>query len=95
MHDDQHGTAIVVLAALKGAAKVRRCDMRSLRTVIFGSGAAGVACANILLAASLGDVTVLDSKGIISRNRSDLNPVRQIWQPEPIPPTGTAASSKR
>ncbi|MFC9906529.1 NADP-dependent malic enzyme [Rhodococcus sp. NPDC059968] len=76
MHDDQHGTAIVVLAALKGAVKVQDRDLRELRVVISGAGAAGVACANILLAAGIADVTVLDSKGIVSTDRHDLNEVK-------------------
>jgi malate dehydrogenase (oxaloacetate-decarboxylating) len=76
MHDDQHGTAIVVLAALKGAVKVQDRDLASLRVVISGAGAAGVACANILLAAGIADVTVLDSKGIVSADRQDLNAVK-------------------
>src|ERR1700710_2187180 len=50
MHDDQHGTAIVVLAALLGAVKVLDRDIHSLRVVISGAGAAGVACANLLQA---------------------------------------------
>ena len=53
MHDDQHGTAIVVLAALLGAVKVLDRDIHSLRVVISGAGAAGVACANILLATGI------------------------------------------
>jgi malate dehydrogenase (oxaloacetate-decarboxylating) len=73
MHDDQHGTAIVVLAALLGATKVVGREMSSLRLVISGAGAAGVACANILLAAGVKDITVLDSKGIVHRDRTDLN----------------------
>lgn len=73
MHDDQHGTAIVVLAALHGAAKVLDRDMHALRVVISGAGAAGVACANILLAKGITDITVLDSKGIIHSGRDDLN----------------------
>ncbi|MFC9557920.1 NADP-dependent malic enzyme [Rhodococcus sp. NPDC056960] len=76
MHDDQHGTAIVVLAALKGAVTVQDRDLASLRVVISGAGAAGVACANILLAAGIADVTVLDSKGIVSADRQDLNAVK-------------------
>ncbi len=76
MHDDQHGTAIVVLAALLGAAKVLDRDMTSLRIVISGAGAAGVACANILLAKGITDVTVLDSQGIVHTGRSDLNPFK-------------------
>ena len=73
MHDDQHGTAIVVLGALQGACKVLDRDMHELRVVISGAGAAGVACANILLAKGITDVTVLDSKGIVHTGRSDLN----------------------
>ncbi|MCH9737065.1 MAG: NADP-dependent malic enzyme [Actinomycetia bacterium] len=76
MHDDQHGTAIVVLAALIGASEVLGRDMRALKIVISGAGAAGIACANILLAAGIGDVTVLDSKGIVHTERDDLNPFK-------------------
>ncbi|MBY6706598.1 NADP-dependent malic enzyme [Rhodococcus sp. BP-241] len=76
MHDDQHGTAIVVLAALKGAVAVQKRELAGLRVVISGAGAAGVACANILLAAGISDVVVLDSKGIVGADRADLNPVK-------------------
>ncbi|WP_454200032.1 NAD(P)-dependent malic enzyme [Nocardia sp. Marseille-Q1738] len=76
MHDDQHGTAIVVLAALNGAAKVQGRGIEGLKVVVSGAGAAGVACTNILLAAGVADVTVLDSKGIVSRDRGDLNEVK-------------------
>ncbi|MFJ4652335.1 NADP-dependent malic enzyme [Nocardia sp. NPDC088792] len=76
MHDDQHGTAIVVLAALKGAAAVQGRDMSGLKVVVSGAGAAGVACTNILLAAGVSDIVVLDSKGIVSKDRGDLNSVK-------------------
>ena len=76
MHDDQHGTAIVVLAAMMGATKVLGRDMASLRVVISGVGAAGMACANILLTAGVSDMTVLDSRGILHRHREDLTPVK-------------------
>lgn len=76
MHDDQHGTAIVVLAALLGAAKVLDRDMHTLRIVISGAGAAGIACANILLAKGISDITVLDSRGIVHSGRDDLNPFK-------------------
>ncbi|WP_344427536.1 NAD(P)-dependent malic enzyme [Pseudonocardia ailaonensis] len=69
MHDDQHGTAIVLLAALKGACAATGRELGSLRTVISGAGAAGVACARILLAAGATDVVVLDSRGIIDTAR--------------------------
>ena len=76
MHDDQHGTAIVVLAAMLGATKVLDRDMSSLKVVISGAGAAGVACANILLAGGVTNITVLDSQGIVHTGRDDLNPFK-------------------
>ena len=69
MHDDQHGTAIVLLAALRGACAVQRRELPGLRVVISGAGAAGVACARILLAAGAHDVVVLDSKGVLVPGR--------------------------
>ncbi|HET9877343.1 MAG TPA: NADP-dependent malic enzyme [Mycobacterium sp.] len=76
MHDDQHGTAIVVLAALQGAAKVLGRDMASLRVIICGAGAAGVACANMLLSVGVSDITVLDSQGILHPGRAEMNSVK-------------------
>ncbi|UZJ25578.1 NADP-dependent malic enzyme [Rhodococcus antarcticus] len=76
MHDDQHGTAIVVLAALRGAVTALRRELATLRVVVSGAGAAGVACTEILLAAGITDVTVLDSRGIVHAARGDLNPVK-------------------
>ncbi|BBX01179.1 malate dehydrogenase [Mycolicibacterium moriokaense] len=73
MHDDQHGTAIVVLAALLGAAEVLGRDITSLRVVVSGAGAAGVACAKILLARGIHDITLLDSQGILHKDRGNLN----------------------
>ncbi|GAB03483.1 NAD-dependent malic enzyme [Gordonia amarae] len=77
MHDDQHGTAIVTLAALRGAVQVLGRDIREQKVVISGAGAAGVACANILLAAGVTDIVVLDSKGIVSLHRKDLNEFKE------------------
>ena len=76
MHDDQHGTAIVVLAALLGATAVLKRKLSSLKMVIAGVGAAGVACANILIEAGLTDITMVDSKGIVHSGRTDLNAVK-------------------
>ncbi len=76
MHDDQHGTAIVVLAALNGAAKVLGRDISGMKVVVSGAGAAGVACTNILLAAGVSDIVVLDSRGIVGRERADLNDIK-------------------
>jgi malate dehydrogenase (oxaloacetate-decarboxylating) len=76
MHDDQHGTAIVVLAALRGAAKATARELGQLRVAISGAGAAGVACTEILLAAGVTDVTVIDSRGIVHSAREDLTEVK-------------------
>ncbi|WP_046322048.1 NADP-dependent malic enzyme [Mycobacterium sp. UM_Kg1] len=76
MHDDQHGTAIVALAALLGAAKVVDREISSLRVVVSGAGAAGVACANILLSRGVTDMIVLDSQGVLHPERSGMNEVK-------------------
>ncbi|WP_374227292.1 NADP-dependent malic enzyme [Streptomyces sp. JJ66] len=76
-HDDQHGTAIVTLAALRNAARLTGADLGQLRAVISGAGAAGVAIAKILIEAGIGDVTVCDRKGIVSQDREDLNSVKR------------------
>jgi malate dehydrogenase (oxaloacetate-decarboxylating) len=70
MHDDQHGTAIVLLAALRGACAVQGRELAGLRIVVSGAGAAGVACARILLAAGATDVVVLDSRGVLVPGRA-------------------------
>jgi malate dehydrogenase (oxaloacetate-decarboxylating) len=77
MHDDQHGTAIVVLAALRNAATVVGRGLGDLRVVVSGAGAAGVACTKILLEAGIGDISVADSKGILHAGRRDLTPIKQ------------------
>jgi malate dehydrogenase (oxaloacetate-decarboxylating) len=69
MHDDQHGTAIVLLAALRGACAVQGRPVEGLRVVVSGAGAAGVACARILLGAGVRDIVVLDSRGVIDATR--------------------------
>lgn len=75
-HDDQHGTAIVVLAALINSAKVVQKEVKSLRVVINGAGAAGQAIARILLRFGLGEIVVLDSKGTIFAGRANLDPFK-------------------
>ncbi len=75
-HDDQHGTAIVVLAALRNAARVTGRELADLRVVVSGAGAAGVACTKILLAAGIGDIAVADSRGILHPDRADLTSVK-------------------
>jgi malate dehydrogenase (oxaloacetate-decarboxylating) len=75
-HDDQHGTAIVVLAALGNAAKVTGRELSDLRVVVSGAGAAGVAVTDILLGAGVGEIAVGDSKGLIHSGRTDLSAVK-------------------
>ncbi|MEX5258212.1 NADP-dependent malic enzyme [Kocuria arenosa] len=76
MHDDQHGTAVVVLAALLNAATVVGKDLGDLKVVIAGAGAAGIAITEILLAQGIPDVVLMDSRGIVSRERDDLNAIK-------------------
>jgi malate dehydrogenase (oxaloacetate-decarboxylating) len=76
-HDDQHGTAIVVLAALENSARLVGHPLADLRVVVSGAGAAGVAVTKILLEAGIGDIAVGDRKGIIHRGRDDLNEAKQ------------------
>lgn len=73
MHDDQHGTAVVTLAGLINAAKVVDKDIKDLKIAIVGAGAAGVAIAKLLNKYAAPNLMMVDSKGIISRNRTDLN----------------------
>jgi malate dehydrogenase (oxaloacetate-decarboxylating) len=75
-HDDQHGTAIVVLAALRNALRLTDRCLADARIVISGAGAAGVAVARILLAAGARHLAVVDRGGVLHAGRSDLNPVK-------------------
>jgi malate dehydrogenase (oxaloacetate-decarboxylating) len=85
MHDDQHGTAIVLLAALRGACAVQGRGLADLRIVISGAGAAGVACARILLAAGARDVTVLDSRGVLVTGRAGVTGEKALLAAETNP----------
>ncbi|MFO0763699.1 MAG: NADP-dependent malic enzyme [Candidatus Gracilibacteria bacterium] len=77
MHDDQHGTAIVVLAGLLNALKVVHKNLADIQIVISGPGAAGTAVAKLLSLAGAKNIILLDSKGILSRDRIDLNDHKQ------------------
>jgi len=72
-HDDQHGTAIVVLAALQNALRVVGKEMSSVRVVLSGAGAAGTAILRVLIAAGAQDVVVADIEGVIHRGREGLH----------------------
>ncbi len=72
-HDDQHGTAIVVLAGLINAMKVTGGDLSKARIVCVGAGAAGTAIMKLINLYASPEILAVDSKGIISKDRSDLN----------------------
>ena len=72
-HDDQHGTAVVVLAALRNAAAVVRKEIGELRVVIAGAGAAGIATAHLLRVAGVREIVLCDRHGIVNASRSDEN----------------------
>ena len=72
-HDDQHGTAVVVLAALENALRLTGRLMETTRVVVSGAGAAGVAVTRILLAAGIRDIAVTDRSGVLASSRGALN----------------------
>jgi malate dehydrogenase (oxaloacetate-decarboxylating) len=76
-HDDQHGTAVVALAALENALRITGRKPADTRVVISGAGAAGVAVTRILLAAGVTDLAVTDRRGVLHSGRGDLTPVKQ------------------
>jgi malate dehydrogenase (oxaloacetate-decarboxylating) len=90
-HDDQHGTAIVVLAALTNALKVVGKDMRSIRVVMSGAGAAGVAIVKMLQAEGVRDLVVCDRVGVVHGGRDDLNDAKR-WVAEHTNPQGRSGS---
>jgi malate dehydrogenase (oxaloacetate-decarboxylating) len=75
-HDDQHGTAIVALAAMQNAARLTGRSLGDLRAVVSGAGAAGVAVTKILIGAGIGDIAIADSKGIVHAGRTNLTPIK-------------------
>lgn len=94
-HDDQHGTAIVVLAGIINALKVTGKKKEDCRVVINGAGSAGIAIAKLLLTYGFSHIIICDSKGIISRSAENLSPVKeeiaQVTNPEDL--KGTLADA--
>lgn len=78
MHDDQHGTAVVVLAAVKNALVLQPHQGLDTKVVISGAGAAGVAITKLLLRSGFRNIIMVDSKGIVSSDRTDLNSEKQM-----------------
>ncbi|MFM7576736.1 MAG: NAD-dependent malic enzyme, partial [Microcystaceae cyanobacterium] len=81
-HDDQHGTAIVSLAALINALKIVNKSLESVRIVINGAGAAGIAITSLLKLGGATNIWLCDSKGILSKSRTDLTPQKAAYAVE-------------
>lgn len=77
MHDDQHGTAVVVLAGLINALKIVKKKKELVRVVINGAGAAGIAITKLIYLYGFKNIIICDSVGVISDERSDLNPIKK------------------
>lgn len=75
-HDDQHGTAIVVLAALINSLKLAKKKKEKIKIVISGAGAAGIATTKLLIKYGIKNIILVDSKGIVSKGRKDLNEIK-------------------
>ena len=81
MHDDQHGTAIISAAGLKNAMEVIGKDIRKVKIVVNGAGAAAISCTKLYMAigAQKENIVMLDSKGVISTSRTDLNEQKKFF----------------
>jgi malate dehydrogenase (oxaloacetate-decarboxylating) len=90
-HDDQHGTAVVALAALRNSLTVVDKRLQGLRVVLSGAGAAGVAIAKILMNAGVGDIVAVDRKGAIYKGRDNLDPSKQ-WLADHANPEGRSGT---
>ena len=80
-HDDQHGTAIITYAALLNALDISKKNIKKVKVVVNGAGASAMACSNLLLKAGVikSNITMLDSKGVIFKNRKSLNKWKQNY----------------
>jgi|TARA_B110000977_G_scaffold163349_1_gene209251 malate dehydrogenase (oxaloacetate-decarboxylating)(NADP+) len=76
-HDDQHGTAVIVAAALTNAMEIQHKNIHEVRIVFLGAGAAGCSCARLLKLMGAKHITMVDRKGILYKNRKDLNQYNQ------------------
>jgi len=90
-HDDQHGTAIVVVAALTNALKVVGKDIGTVRILLSGAGAAGTAVLKLLLAAGVRDIVVADIDGVVHVDRPGLAPTL-VWTAEHTNPRGVTGA---
>jgi malate dehydrogenase (oxaloacetate-decarboxylating) len=95
MHDDQHGTAVVVLAGLLNALKVVGKDIADVKVVMSGAGAGGMGIANLLLDAGVTKMAMVDSRGMIAQGRERMNPYKNelAARINPEAETGTLADA--
>jgi malate dehydrogenase (oxaloacetate-decarboxylating) len=92
-HDDQHGTAVVVLAALINSLKLVKKKIEDIRIVVTGIGAAGVACSKMMMAAGAKNIIGFDRSGAVHKGRTGLNSMKQ-WFAENTNPAGFSGSIK-
>lgn len=92
-HDDQHGTAVVLTAAMINALKVVKKKPQDLKVVLVGTGAAGVACTKMLLNYGIKNIIGFDRKGALHTGRDDLNTIKQ-WYAEHTNPNGESDTVK-
>ncbi len=78
-HDDQHGTAVITTAGLINVLDMSGKDAKSLKVVVIGAGAAGIACANMYKTLGVKNITMIDSKGVIHNGRDDLNKYKKLF----------------
>jgi malate dehydrogenase (oxaloacetate-decarboxylating) len=90
-HDDQHGTAVVALAALRNSCRITGRELADLRIVLSGAGAAGVAITKILMTAGAADIVAADRKGAIHKGRDGLDPSKQ-WLADHANPEGRSGT---
>jgi malate dehydrogenase (oxaloacetate-decarboxylating) len=90
-HDDQHGTAVVAMAALINALKVVGKEFGEIRVAVSGAGAAGIAVTKFLLTFGVRDAVLCDSKGVVHRGRTDLKEIASLTNPRKI--IGTLADA--
>ena len=91
-HDDQHGTAVVVLAALINACKINNKPLNECKIVILGAGAAGAACAKILMESGAKQIIILDRQGIINTERNFIDNPMKKWLSENTNPLNIQGS---
>jgi malate dehydrogenase (oxaloacetate-decarboxylating)/malate dehydrogenase (oxaloacetate-decarboxylating)(NADP+) len=82
MHDDQHGTAVISTAGMINACKMTNRKLEDIKVVVVGAGAAAISCAKLYKAMGVQNINMIDSKGVCTQNRTDLNKYKQEFSVE-------------